>query len=80
MPLNPKYTMKKGYAFEFSGKGTYQYSSSEEWPHAVYDPKGDEEPLGQKTIDGVQMMVFKCADGKYRAQTMSIVVNKVPAK
>jgi hypothetical protein len=37
------------------------------WNHEVYRPKGTEESVGYRKIDGYQYMVFKCEDGIFRA-------------
>jgi hypothetical protein len=64
-----KFTMQSGYAYEFEGSRRWLASSSECWEIVVYTPTGDEKEVGSRNIDDAQCVVFKCSDGKYRAQT-----------
>lgn len=59
---------ERGYCFEFEGKRNWRGSSSEKWATEICDCHKAKR-VGHRTIDGSPVTVFKCADGKYRAQT-----------
>jgi hypothetical protein len=61
--------MQSGYAFEFEGTRRWRASSQERWEIVCYTPLGDEKAVGPRMIDGAECVVFKCSDGKFRAQT-----------
>lgn len=72
--------MEKGYAYEFapflqkaqdeSWQG-WRGATDENWDIVVYAPDGQERLVGGRYIDGVQVRVYLCQDGLYRAQTAS---------
>src|SRR3990167_361339 len=57
-----------GYGFEFTGKRRWRASSDELWPVEMNTPDGKEKFVGTRRIDGYDCFVFKCSDGKFRAQ------------
>lgn len=65
--------MSDGYAYEFEGKRRWRASSSELWETVCYTPTGDEKAVGTRDIDGTTCVVYRCLDGKFRAQTKAHV-------
>ncbi len=61
--------MQSGYCFEFHGHNAPISSSDENWETELYEPNGREQWFGRRKIDGATCIVFKCSDGRYRAQT-----------
>lgn len=57
-----------GYCFEFEGTRNWRRSSSERWPVEMCDCRKG-KVVGQRRIDDAPVTVYKCSDGKYRAQT-----------
>ncbi len=66
--------MKSGYCFQLnSGSPNWKDAKDERWEIEVYSPTGTEKRKGHRRIDGYSCVVFRCPDGKYRAQTMTAV-------
>ncbi len=66
--------MESGYCYEFDGDGSLLTSSDENWDIEVYVPTGRELWVSKRKIDGSTCMIFKCCDGRYRAQTREACV------
>ena len=60
--------MRSGYCFEMHGVESWETCSNELWEIVIYTPTGSESILGQRMIDGTWCTVWKCEDGKIRAQ------------
>lgn len=62
--------MMSGYAFELDPTAAPlpSVSQDEDWETVVYKPDGREVLVGTMRIDDAVCRVFRCADGKYRAQ------------
>lgn len=62
--------MGDGYTYEFEGKRNWKTSGDEKWETVMFLPlEGGQDHVGFRYIDGTQCAVFKCADGKFRAQS-----------
>jgi hypothetical protein len=59
-----------GYAYRYEQDNDWRGSSDELWDTIVYTPTGNEKLLGERTIDGSRMRVFRTDDGWYIAQTV----------
>lgn len=65
-----KFQMMSGYCYVYQGtRGNMRVSNR--WGTSVYTPNGREKMRRDTVlIDGARCAVFKCPDGKFRAQTL----------
>lgn len=61
-------TMVSGYCYELAGDMRPFEATNDHWEILAYEPNGSEELVDQSQINGDICFVFKCQDGKYRAQ------------
>lgn len=63
--------MMDGYCFELEADAgdDWRAAHNDSWDTVVYTPVGTEAEVGMRRIDGAACVVFRCADGVFRAQT-----------
>lgn len=64
--------MKPGYCYLCTAPHWWP-QPGDAWETEVYAPTGGETEVGRLFIDGSRCVVFRCPDGKYRAQTAVMV-------
>lgn len=70
--------MEPGYCFELEADagGDWRAAHNDSWETTVYTPVGTEAEVGTRRIDGAACVVFRCADGTFRAQTEVTVAGR----
>lgn len=62
------YTLKSGYAFQLDGRQPFR-SQDERWDIVCQNGNPHAHPIGKRTIDGSECIIFRAQDGRYFAQT-----------
>ena len=70
--MNAYYDLTPGYCFELEPtSGRWSDASDDDWMTELFEPTGRERLCGFREIDGAPCAVFRCRDGRHRAQLLA---------